>query len=401
MEVLYSRCAGLDVHKDTVVACLGTMVDGTARREVRTFKTTTKAVLELSEWLASEGCTDIVMEATGVYWKPVWHILGDGGFELLLANAAAPVKHAPGPRPLRLSHDCGTSCESPDFPNRCPDHSQHRMSRHGRGGAWAVRRQTSGRCGQRAAGVDAERTHAVPAATGERPQPVRAVRPLCGQSGGDDAGDAGEHRPAHRPARRRAACAGDHGHHRPALRHPRGQQARLRPRRQRHLSRSVPASGAGGRCRPWRCDRAGRLRGAEPHRGQGQRPQDAGGGREGVASLAARRRDRRGSAHGGGGDHHGERPRERHLRSVRAAAGACGSAVPLGASARHDDGRAAAGALCGPARTGPRDDRGAAEARADGARGHGGTALRCDRTAPPGGRAAANRPRRWRSGWSM
>src|SRR6202163_3473359 len=95
MEVLYSRCAGLDVHKDTVVACLRTMVDGTARREVRTFKTTTKALLELSEWLASEGCTHIAMEATGVYWKPVWHILCDGEFELLLANAAH-VKNVPG-----------------------------------------------------------------------------------------------------------------------------------------------------------------------------------------------------------------------------------------------------------------------------------------------------------------
>ena len=95
MEVLYPRCAGLDVHKDTVVACLRTMVDGTARREVRTFKTTTKALLELSEWLASEGCTHIAMEATGVYWKPVWHILGDGEFELLLVNAAH-VKNVPG-----------------------------------------------------------------------------------------------------------------------------------------------------------------------------------------------------------------------------------------------------------------------------------------------------------------
>ena len=79
----------------TVVACLRTMVDGTARREVRTFKTTTKALLELSEWLASEGCTHIAMEATGVYWKPVWHILGDGEFELMLVNAAH-VKNVPG-----------------------------------------------------------------------------------------------------------------------------------------------------------------------------------------------------------------------------------------------------------------------------------------------------------------
>ena len=95
MEVLYPRCAGLDVHKDMVVACLRVTANGTVRREVRTVGTTTKALLDLSEWLASEGCTHIVMEATGVYWKPVWHILGDGDFTLLLANAAH-VKNVPG-----------------------------------------------------------------------------------------------------------------------------------------------------------------------------------------------------------------------------------------------------------------------------------------------------------------
>src|SRR6202040_1553566 len=95
MEVLYPHCAGLDVHKDMVVACLRHTVDGTIKREVRTFKTMTAALLDLSEWLASEGCTHIVMEATGVYWKPVWHILGDGDFALTLANAAH-VKAVPG-----------------------------------------------------------------------------------------------------------------------------------------------------------------------------------------------------------------------------------------------------------------------------------------------------------------
>ena len=60
-----------------------------------TFKTTTKALLALSEWLAAEGCTHIAMEATGVYWKPVWHILSDGDFALVLANAAH-VKNVPG-----------------------------------------------------------------------------------------------------------------------------------------------------------------------------------------------------------------------------------------------------------------------------------------------------------------
>ena len=95
MEVLYPHCAGLDVHKDTVVACVRHMVNGSVEREVRTFKTTTKELLALSDWLAGAECTHIVMEATGVYWKPVWHILADGEFELVLANAAH-VKNVPG-----------------------------------------------------------------------------------------------------------------------------------------------------------------------------------------------------------------------------------------------------------------------------------------------------------------
>jgi transposase len=95
MEVLYPYCAGLDVHKDTVVACVRHMANGSVRREVRTFKTTTKELLSLSEWLAAEGCTHVAMEATGVYWKPVWHILSDGDFTVLLANAAH-VKNVPG-----------------------------------------------------------------------------------------------------------------------------------------------------------------------------------------------------------------------------------------------------------------------------------------------------------------
>ena len=95
MEVLYPHCAGLDVHKDTVVACVRHMVDGSVRREVRTFKTTTTELLALSDWLATEGCTHVAMEATGVYWKPVWHILSDRDLSLVLANAAH-VKNVPG-----------------------------------------------------------------------------------------------------------------------------------------------------------------------------------------------------------------------------------------------------------------------------------------------------------------
>jgi len=96
MDVLHPDCVGLDVHKDTVVACVRHLeAGGKVRREVRTFKTTTRELLALSAWLAAERCTHIAMEATGVYWKPVWHILSDGDFTLVLANAAH-VKNVPG-----------------------------------------------------------------------------------------------------------------------------------------------------------------------------------------------------------------------------------------------------------------------------------------------------------------
>ena len=95
MEVLYPRCAGLDVHKDTVVAGVRLAVEGAVRTEVRTFDTTTPGLLSLSAWLAEAGCTHVAMEATGVYWKPVWHVLSDGEVTLILANAAH-VKNVPG-----------------------------------------------------------------------------------------------------------------------------------------------------------------------------------------------------------------------------------------------------------------------------------------------------------------
>ena len=95
MEVLYPRCAGLDVHEATVVAAVRLVAGGKVVREVRTFATTTASLLELAEWLAESGCTHVVMEATGVYWRPVWHILAEGGFVLVLANPAQ-VKNVPG-----------------------------------------------------------------------------------------------------------------------------------------------------------------------------------------------------------------------------------------------------------------------------------------------------------------
>jgi transposase len=95
MEVLHPRCAGLDVHKDNVVAAVRLAEPGGVRTEVRRFDTTTPGLLALGDWLAECGCTHAVMEATGVYWKPVWHVLSDGELALVLANAAH-VKNVPG-----------------------------------------------------------------------------------------------------------------------------------------------------------------------------------------------------------------------------------------------------------------------------------------------------------------
>jgi transposase len=94
MEVLHRRCAGLDVHKDIVVACIRTQEGSTIERDVKSFGATTKALLALGDWLAEHGVTHVAMEATGVYWKPVWQVL-EGSFELVLANAMH-VKNVPG-----------------------------------------------------------------------------------------------------------------------------------------------------------------------------------------------------------------------------------------------------------------------------------------------------------------
>ena len=93
MEILFPRCAGLDVHKDTVVACVR-CVSTPPVREVRSFGTTTRELQALSHWMASVGCTHVAMEATGVYWKPVWSVLEEH-FELVLANAQH-IRNVPG-----------------------------------------------------------------------------------------------------------------------------------------------------------------------------------------------------------------------------------------------------------------------------------------------------------------
>ena len=97
MDVIVDRCAGLDVHKKTVMATVRTP-DGSGGRatQTREFLTFTGRLVELRDWLMSEGVTQVAMEATGVYWKPVWHVLEDAdSFELLLVNPAH-FKNLPG-----------------------------------------------------------------------------------------------------------------------------------------------------------------------------------------------------------------------------------------------------------------------------------------------------------------
>lgn len=94
MDLLYTRCAGLDVHPRSVSACARIVIEGRVSHEVRTFGTSTRELREMADWLASLGCTHVAMESTGVYWKPVWHVL-EGRFELVLANAMY-IRNIPG-----------------------------------------------------------------------------------------------------------------------------------------------------------------------------------------------------------------------------------------------------------------------------------------------------------------
>jgi transposase len=95
MDILHACCAGLDVHKKTVVACIRRIaLDGAVSREVRTFRTTTAELLALSDWLAAKGVSHVAMESTGVYWKPIFNIL-EGSFGVILVNAQH-IKQVPG-----------------------------------------------------------------------------------------------------------------------------------------------------------------------------------------------------------------------------------------------------------------------------------------------------------------
>ncbi|MGA8453344.1 MAG: IS110 family transposase, partial [Candidatus Acidiferrales bacterium] len=94
MEVVYRRCGGIDVHKESISVCVLLVEEGGAKKEVRRFGTMTRDLQVLSLWLEQLGVTHVAMESTGVYWKPVWNVL-EGQFELLLVNAQH-IKQVPG-----------------------------------------------------------------------------------------------------------------------------------------------------------------------------------------------------------------------------------------------------------------------------------------------------------------
>jgi transposase len=100
MQIVYRRCGGMDVHKKSVVVCLLLINESTGeeRKERRTFGTTTRALLELAAWLKLWGVETVAMEATGVYWKPVWNVLEEelgADCKLMLVNARH-FKQVPG-----------------------------------------------------------------------------------------------------------------------------------------------------------------------------------------------------------------------------------------------------------------------------------------------------------------
>jgi transposase len=125
MDRFIERCAGLDVHKKTVAACVRTPgQDGQRQQQTRTFATTTKGLLALRDWLAAAGVTVVGMESTGAYWKAVYYLLEDTvgcwllnarhlrnvpGRKTDVADAAwicQLVEHAPGPPQLRATPSC-------------------------------------------------------------------------------------------------------------------------------------------------------------------------------------------------------------------------------------------------------------------------------------------------------
>jgi transposase len=94
MDVIFERCCGIDVHKETLTACIMIGAGNRMRKEIRTFSTMTEDIEKLRQWLKGEEITHVAMESTGVYWKPVYNILEED-FSVMIANAKH-IKHVPG-----------------------------------------------------------------------------------------------------------------------------------------------------------------------------------------------------------------------------------------------------------------------------------------------------------------
>jgi transposase len=111
VEAIVERAAGLDVHKARVTACVRLPAGGAGRvQELAEFATTVRGLLGLRDWLQAHRVAQVAMEATGVYWKPVWAILEDE-FDCLLCNARH-VKQVPGRKTDVSDGGCPTSCVS-------------------------------------------------------------------------------------------------------------------------------------------------------------------------------------------------------------------------------------------------------------------------------------------------
>jgi transposase len=95
MRIVHTTCAGIDVHKRDITVCLIARKTATQRvQEVRTYRTVTKDLLAMRDWLEDHNCQVVAIESTGVYWKPVFNLLEDS-FQVLLVNPAH-LKHVPG-----------------------------------------------------------------------------------------------------------------------------------------------------------------------------------------------------------------------------------------------------------------------------------------------------------------
>lgn len=95
MDVLHERCAGIDVHKNLIVACRWIVTGGTVDKDTKSFGATTRELQELAAWLREKDIVEIAMESTGVYWIPVWNVLEEESFKLCLVNPAH-FKNVPG-----------------------------------------------------------------------------------------------------------------------------------------------------------------------------------------------------------------------------------------------------------------------------------------------------------------